>query len=209
MSKKFIAVLLILSGCLISQNNRPIVSSPEQALQKFVQGNDAYIKSRKNNADISLNLRENTANMGQKPYAVIVTCSDSRVPPEHIFLAGIGDLFVIRTAGNVIDNIALGSIEYGVRHLGEKLVVIMGHSHCGAVSAAVEGHAEGYITYIIDAIKPGIDGAASITDAERLNIANSYKDVMESAIVRDLMESNEIDVVQAKYEIETGKVTFY
>ena len=203
------AVLLVLSGCFNSQNNQSSVNSPEQGLQKLVQGNDKYINNRRNNADISIKLRESTASMGQKPYAVIVTCSDSRVPPEHIFSAGIGELFVVRTAGNVIDNFVLGSIEYGVKHLGAKVIVIMGHDQCGAVSAAMAGHAEGHITYIVEEIKSAIEGAVDSIEAERLNITHSYLGVMESTLVKELLELNEIVIVQAKYEMQTGRVTFF
>ena len=96
--------------------------------------------------------REDTSENGQHPYAVIVTCSDSRVPAEHIFNAGIVELFFIRTAGNVIGDYALGSVEYGAEYLGTKLIVVLGHTNCGAVDAALHGGAHGAIATITDEI---------------------------------------------------------
>ena len=185
--------------------NELTIHSPEQALQKLIHGNDLYLNNGRNDADISTKRREDTYKDGQKPYAVIVTCSDSRVPPEHIFSAGIGDLFVVRTGGNVVDKFALGSIEFAVKHLGARIVVIMGHDQCGAVSSAMAGHIEGHITCVVEEIQSGIKGAKDAAEAEILNIAHSYRKVMESAIVSELVESNKIAVVQAKYTLQTGK----
>jgi carbonic anhydrase len=187
-----------------------VINSPEQAIARLIEGNDVYRNSKNNNADISQSLREHTAKNEQRPYAVILTCSDSRVPPEHIFSAGIGDLFVIRTAGNVVGYFDIGSVEYGVRYLGAKVIVVMGHTMCGAVAAALEGmQFAGRIADIVNEIQPVINGAAGTIEAENLNIAHSYKKVLESPIVRELMDSNKIDVVQAKYDLHTGKVDFF
>jgi len=185
------------------------VSTAEQALQKLKQGNAAYLNSKKNDADISVSLRKHTSQNGQKPYAVIVSCSDSRVPPEHVFMAGIGELFVIRTAGHVISDFDLGSIEYGVKHLGAKIIVVLGHSGCGAVAAALVGQAEGYIQNILDEIKPVIRGVADAAEAEKLNVAHSYRQILKSAIVKELLDQNIISIKQAKYELETGEVIFF
>jgi carbonic anhydrase len=177
---------------------------------KLTQGNEAYIKNKNNTADISQDIREKTANNGQKPFAVILTCSDSRVPPEHIFSAGIGELFVVRTAGLTLSNFDIGSIEYGVMYLGAKLIVVMGHTQCGAVAAALDGkHPDGHVADVIADIRPAIEGAKGTTEAENLNIERTYRKVMESQIVRDLMEEGKISVVEAKYDLRTGKVDFF
>lgn len=115
------------------QNNRLTALN---ALERLKEGNKIYINSEKGAGDVSPQKRLFTSKNGQNPYAVIVSCSDSRVIPECIFSAGIGDLFVIRVAGNVIDNHQLGSIEYAVGHLGCNLVVVLGYTMCGAVGAA-------------------------------------------------------------------------
>ena len=108
------------------------------ALDKLLSGNSAYV-SGNINPNVDANLREDLVTNGQHPYAVVITCSDSRVPPELIFNAGLGEVFVIRTAGNVVSDFEIGSVEYGVEHLGSPLVIVLGHTNCGAVTAAVEG----------------------------------------------------------------------
>lgn len=112
-----------------------ITISPKDALEKLKEGNRKYITSEFNSSDISQSKRADALANGQVPYAIIITCSDSRVIPENIFMTGIGELFVIRIAGNVIDEHQLGSIEYAASHLGAPLIVVMGHTHCGAVDA--------------------------------------------------------------------------
>lgn len=109
-----------------------ITTTPAKALEKLKAGNASYIDAKVNSEDISQAKRTDTLVNGQKPYAIIITCSDSRVIPENIFMTGIGELFVIRIAGNVIDEHQLGSIEYAASHLGAPLIVVMGHTHCGA-----------------------------------------------------------------------------
>ena len=127
--------------------------SAELAVKKLVEGNKLFLKSKSGTGDISPEKRKDTAENGQHPYAIIITCSDSRVIPESIFNAGIGDLFVIRVAGNVMDDHQLGSVEYAAHHLGVKLIVVLGHDHCGAVDAAVNHDPDGYIKFITDEIK--------------------------------------------------------
>jgi carbonic anhydrase len=186
-----------------------VENSPEQAMLRLTLGNNEYISS-KNNADVLQYLRDSTAVNEQNPYAIILTCSDSRINPEYIFSAGIGDLFIIRTAGNVVSPFDIGSIEYAVKYLGTKVIVVMGHSLCGAVAAAYNGmHLDGHVADIIDEILPGISGAADAVEAENLNIAHSYERVLESAIVRELKEANKIIVVKAKYDLRSGRVDFF
>lgn len=107
------------------------------ALERLKAGNQIYLNAKKGSGDVSPARRLSTSEEGQKPYAVIVSCSDSRVIPEYIFSAGIGELFVVRVAGNVIEGYQLGSIEYAVEHLGCRLVIVLGHTRCGAVSAGL------------------------------------------------------------------------
>ena len=129
--------------------------SAEDALKRLKKGNEIYLNAKTGSGDISADIRLATSVNGQKPYAVIVTCSDSRVIPEYIFSAGIGELFVIRVAGNVIDNHQLGSIEYAAEHLGCKLVVVLGHTQCGEVGAASK-QKFGYVGFICDDIRRAI-----------------------------------------------------
>ena len=174
----------------------------EQTLKKLKCGNEAYLTAEKSSGDISPAIREETCKHGQHPYAVIVTCSDSRVIPESIFTAGIGELFVIRAAGNVIDNVQLGSIEYAVDHLGCPLVVVLGHSHCGAVDAAINHKPTGYVKFITDEIKKAVGEEKDDVKACCLNVKNSVMRIKES------LQTVELKVVGAIYHIESGKVEF-
>ena len=178
-------------------------------MERLKRGNQSFVEAEKNPGDISRMIRTNTSRDGQKPVAVIVTCSDSRVPPEHIFSAGIGELFVIRTAGNVIGDFELGSIEYAVGHLGVRVVVVLGHNHCGAVAAALSGHGEGHIQAIIDEIRPALKAHKDVSVCERLNIENSIARILGSSLIRAGVESGKVRVSGAKYDISSGQVEFY
>ena len=179
---------------------------PDEVLKKLVQGNDDFVSEKANTADISKKRRETTTTDGQHPYAIVVTCADSRVPVEHIFSAGVGDIFVIRVAGNVVGDIELASIDYGIKHCGAKVVMVMGHTKCGAVSAAAAGYDEEYISSIMGIIKPVIAGTNDISEAEKLNVKNSYDAVVKSGIVKEKVEKHELKVVQAIFHINDGKV---
>lgn len=181
--------------------------TPEQILSFMIEGNKKYVENLSSNADISTSRREETATNGQHPYALVVTCSDSRVPPEHIFSAGLGDLFVVRTAGNVIGDFELGSIEYGVLHLGIKVVIVMGHSGCGAVSAAFGDSEDSKLGCIIDEIKNAIGNETDKTSAENKNIMNSVSVISNDESIKS--KASEIKITPAKYDIHSGKVEFF
>ena len=181
--------------------------SAEEALLKLQAGNRLFRDADKSCGDISPEIREKTCREGQHTYAVIVTCSDSRVIPESIFSAGIGDLFVIRVAGNVIDNHQLGSIEYAASHLGLRLIVVLGHNHCGAVDAAINHDPEGYIRYITDEIRLAIGDETDDYRACCLNVRRSVSVIEESLEIRHEEESG-LRVVGALYHLEDGAVEF-
>ena len=176
--------------------------SAEEALAKLQEGNKTYLNASSNPGNISPEIRKDTCTNGQFPYAVVVTCSDSRVIPESIFSAGIGELFTIRVAGNVIDNHQLGSIEYAADHLGSNLVVVLGHTNCGAVGAAIGGGAEGFIKSITDEIKSAIGDEKDELRACCLNVNNSIKRIT------DAIDIPSLKVVGAIYNIEDGSVEF-
>lgn len=180
----------------------------EEAKQKLIAGNQAYISAKTASMDVSAAVLTDAAQHGQEPYAIIVTCSDSRVIPEAIFSAGIGDLFVIRVAGNVIDSHQLGSIEYAAEHLGTRLIVVLGHTHCGAVDAAIRHAPEGYIRYITDEIAKAIGDETDDFTACCLNVRHSCE-VIESSlqIQRDESECG-LTVLGAVYHLESGAVEF-
>ena len=178
----------------------------EQALTKLKQGNETYLKNQ-NDGDISLLKRQDTFQNGQHPYAIIISCSDSRVIPESAFNAGIGDLFVIRVAGNVMDDHQLGSVEYAAHHLNVKLIVVLGHTHCGAVDAAVHHNPDGYIKFITDEIKQAIGDEKEDYKACCLNVKHSVQIIENSfEILRE--EQHGLKVIGAVYHIENGKVDF-
>lgn len=178
--------------------------SADEALKKLKEGNEEYVASGKNSGDISGEIRSYTCHNGQKPYAVIIGCSDSRAIPEVVFNAGIGDLFVIRVAGNVIDPQQLGSVEYAVDHLGVNLVVVMGHDHCGAVAAAMSGGADGNIKSITDDIIKAIGDEKNEYRASCLNAQCSA-----DKIRKGMPSSPEVKIISAVYNIESGKVEYF
>ena len=199
-----------------SNTQTATIENADDAIRALQAGNESYLSGTAT-MNVSESLRTDLATNGQKPHTVVITCSDSRVPPELLFNSGLGELFVIRTAGNVVDEFEIGSVEYAADHLGSPLVLVMGHSHCGAVGAAVEGHAEGNIESIVEEITPSVEKAKEeatsedeiTTKAEDLNVENSIKNLRESEILKGLEDSGKIKIVGAKYDIDTGKVTFF
>ncbi len=179
--------------------------SAQQAITRLMEGNSRFIESRNEIGDISKEIRVDTAQNGQHPYAIVVACSDSRIIPEAVFNAGIGELFVIRVAGNVIDNHQLGSIEYASEHLGTKLIMVLGHTHCGAVDAAINHDPEGFIKYITDDIRSAIGKETDPYRACCLNVRHCVK-VIESSLEIQREEAEGLQVVGAVYDIETGAV---
>lgn len=179
---------------------------PDEALKRLIKGNKRYIAARRIIGDISAEQRKRTLG-GQNPYAVIIACSDSRVIPEAIFTAGIGELFVIRVAGNVMDKHQLGSVEYAVEHLGTRLVVVLGHDYCGAVDAALHHEASGHVKFITDEIKRAIGGERDDYRACCLNAKNSAK-VIEESLSLPTDGEEEVRVVAAMVRLESGEVDF-
>ncbi len=179
------------------------------SLAKLFSGNGNFLKKADKNLMAELS-------KGQHPYAVVVTCSDSRVSPEIIFDENLGKIFVVRTAGNVVDEIALGSIEYAVEHLHVPLVIVMGHQSCGAVKAAIEakGEPEGNIGAIIKEIMPSVKKVKAAAKADK-NIENkviieNVKNVManitlKSSIMNEEIKHGKVQVIGFYYSIETGK----
>ena len=184
------------------------LTTAADAIYRLAAGNLKYLNAMRGCGDISRRVRLSTAANGQSPYAIIVTCSDSRVIPEHIFSAGIGELFVIRLAGNVIDDHQLGSIEYAAGHLGCKLVVVLGHTHCGAVDAAIHHQPEGYIKYITDEIKKAIGDETDPYKASCLNVRHSVREIEKSLCISRIEDETGLRVVGAMYHIEDGSVEF-
>lgn len=180
----------------------------EEAKKKLIEGNKKYIAEKITTIDVSEKILINTSQRGQKPYAIIITCSDSRVIPEAIFSAGIGDLFVIRVAGNVIDSHQLGSVEYAAEHLGTGLIVVLGHDHCGAVDAAMNHEPEGYIKYITDEIVKAIGDEKNEFKACCLNVKHSCEIIERSLQIQKDEREYGLQVLGAIYHLDSGEVEF-
>ena len=180
--------------------------SAAEALEKLKKGNERYLAAESNPGDVSQKIRKATCEEGQSPYAIVVTCSDSRVIPESIFSAGIGELFTIRVAGNVMDNHQMGSVEYAADHLGTKLAVVLGHTNCGAVGAAVSSDPGGFVKYITDEIKKAIGDEKDPVKASCLNVQNSVAAIRDS--LKEMVEKGGLTVCGALYHIDSGEVEF-
>ena len=218
----FVLAMLLFSGCAAdappavprSGTAASLAASPQQALALLQDGNQRFVQGRFAAKDLSAE-RRHALTAGQAPFAVIVCCSDSRVTPELIFDQGLGDIFIVRVAGNVTDAVVLGSVEYGVEHLHAPLVVVLGHEHCGAVQAAVEGgEAPGQIEALVAKIRPsvrqaqaeGLQGAAAVARATDLNVQASCDAVGASPVVAHLVTDRKVIVVGAKYHLGSGQV---
>ncbi len=178
--------------------------SAAEALELLRAGNREFIGAGRPLGDVSSEVRARTCREGQTPYAVVITCSDSRVIPEAIFSAGIGDIFVIRSAGNVIGDHELGSTEYAVSHLGCPLVLVLGHTNCGAVDAAIHNGGHGFVKCITDEIGRAIGCETDPTRASVLNVQRAVEVLRRSLGCGE----NGPEFVGALYHIDTGKVEF-
>lgn len=175
-------------------------------LNRLLEGNKRYMSGKLAEKDVG-SAREASKNK-QTPFATILTCSDSRVVPEFIFDANVGELFVIRNAGNIIDDIVLGTIEYGTEHLGTPLLVVLGHEKCGAVTAACSGgECPPNIAAIMSKIKPAKakgGGVEEVIDNNMKNVVDEIRDGSE--ITRHLEKEGRLKIVEIKYFFEDGRV---
>ena len=187
--------------------------TPETALTVLREGNDRFVKNLKTQRN-HLDLVEETSS-GQYPFAVVLSCIDSRVPAELVFDQGIGDIFSVRVAGNIVNEDILGSIEYGCAVAGSKILIVLGHTKCGAVTAACENVELGNITALLRKIKPAIETVklttekVAIEDVAIENVRQSIKEVRaKSSILADLEKEAKIKIVGAIYNVEIGNVSF-
>lgn len=202
----------------------PKVNNADEALELLKLGNKRFVDDKVKHFNLGFDRREFLAN-GQNPHTVVVACSDSRVTPEYIFDQGLGDLFVIRVAGNVISEEEIGSIEYAVDHLDVSLVVLMGHEKCGAVTAAVDAsmneeiESTENIDSILDRIQPAVEKAKEsdgnlkgdelVEKSVDENIELTLSDLVEnSELVVNRIKDGKLKIMGAKYQLDTGKVEF-
>jgi carbonic anhydrase len=188
------------------------------ARQMLAAGNERFASGKAERPNTDLDRVRSTGKNGQAPFATILSCADSRVPVETVFDRGVGDLFVVRVAGNVADRDVLASIEYAAEHLGTRLIVVMGHTQCGAVKAAVDNaKLGGNLPTLVDQIQPAVQiarrkhpsaGAKKLLeDAIEENVRVQILQVAErSPPLRRMLEKHEIEITGAVYDIETGRV---
>jgi carbonic anhydrase len=177
-------------------------------VERLIDGNRCFLSAERNPGDFSPALRRETAENGQRPHSIVICCSDSRVVPESVFSAGLGELFVIRVAGNVLDAHQLGSIEYAAAHLGCRLILVLGHTGCGAVSAALSGHSEGYIRYITDEVLLAVGGERDPDAACRLNVLHAVERIRGAFREHPEIPSAGLEVRGAVYDIRSGEVVW-
>ena len=190
--------------------------TPQDAHRILVEGNKRFVQNIKTQRNLIEQVSQ--TRQGQYPFAVVLSCIDSRVPVELVFDQGIGDLFSVRVAGNIINEDVLGSMEYACKVAGSKIVVVMGHTKCGAVTAACNGVTLGNITPLLHKIKPAVDEVKTDTttmddDAiEKVSIANVRHSMdrirKESPILASMEQNGEIKIVGASYSVASGKVKF-
>lgn len=192
------------------------VLTPDQALTRLQRGNARFVAGWPDHPDQSARRRREVAVEGQRPYAAILACADSRVPPEIIFDEGLGNLFVVRVAGNVLDDMIIGSLEYAVEHLMVSLIVVMGHDACGAVTAAVGQAAatHSHIDAIVQALQPAATAAKAhggdmVSHAIDANVRLTVNQLKTSEpLLRQRFNDGRLKIVGARYRLESGEVHF-
>jgi carbonic anhydrase len=209
-------ISIALAACAPAQVNvEAPVANADEALQRLLEGNQRYAANRSTDLNESQSRRAELA-MGQSPFATIFSCVDSRVPPELIFDRGLGDLFVIRTAGQVIDKAVLGSLEFGVAELKIPLLMVLGHEKCGAVKATVEAvennaEAEAEINWLVDGIRPAVAAAKGqsgdlLDNAVKANVGLTVERLKGSPILSEAISKGELKIVGGLYDLDTGIV---
>jgi carbonic anhydrase len=204
--------LLAVAGTAAAPSDHPApLIDGTQALRRLLDGNQRYVDGKATCTNQSKDRRAELAN-GQHPFAAILGCSDSRVPPEIVFDRGLGDLFVVRLAGNVADTVAIESIDYAVKHLGTRLVIVLGHDRCGAVTAAVKGHEEpGDVGPMLAELRPAVTATKHtpgdpVANAIRANVELTVDKLKNSKPLRAMVQSRELKIAGAIYRLDTGKV---
>ena len=205
-----------IGGVAFAAEGEEVHVSPDDALKMLLDGNARYVAAKAEHPAQSAERRMEVAK-GQHPFAAILGCADSRVPPELLFDRGLGDLFVVRVAGNIADDAAIGSIEYAVEHLHAPLVMVLGHEKCGAVQAAVDtfdqmGEAPGHLGALTKPIQPAVAQAKTrggdLLDAAIIaNVANVTAQLkMSEPLLAHMLHDEQINVVGARYDLDTGEV---
>ena len=177
-----------------------------EIINRLKQGNKLYMKSTSNPADVSLSVRQDTCQNGQHPSTIVICCSDSRVIPEDIFSVGIGEIFTIRVAGNVITDSQLGSIQYAAGHLHCKVILVLGHTHCGAIDATIHGGAHGFVKCLTDEIALAIGNEKNEYKASCINAQKAVEKIKTSLADDHESITKDTDIIAAVYHIDDGHI---
>jgi carbonic anhydrase len=208
-----------LSDDVMTQEDQEAIT-PEEILAGMQEGNERYVNNDLTPRDYSAQVSQTTD--GQYPEAIVISCVDSRVPVEQVFDKGVGDIFVARVAGNFVNEDILGSTEFATAVAGSKVIVVMGHEHCGAVKSAIDEVEMGNITAMLDKIEPAVDMAAEeyegettsannefVTDVVNTNVRYTIEQMREnSPIIAELERNGDVVIAGAFYDLDTGRVTF-
>lgn len=182
----------------------------QDTVERLKTGNARFVDD-KLDGKLQDSQRRSALTGGQQPYAIVLSCADSRVVPELAFDAGLGELFVVRVAGNVANNSSIASMEYAVAHCGSKVIVVLGHQACGAVTAAMNGGDNGHnLNHLLSHITPALAASpegASVTDVVKVNASLTAKELLtRSSIIRNAVEKGDVKILPAYYNLDSGKV---
>jgi len=189
--------------------------TPDKALEMLKAGNQRFVENKQGERNFSEQIAQTSA--GQYPFAVVLGCVDSRVPPEVVFDLGIGDIFGIRIAGNFVNEDILGSMEFATRVVGAKHILVLGHTNCGAIQGAKDQVELGNLTGLVNKLQPAVKAAKEfsaggdldINDIAEMNVKLTIEQIkQQSPILRELWENGEIGISGGMYDVSTGKVTF-
>lgn len=191
---------------------RLYIMNHQEVLNRLQEGNSRFVAD-KLDSKLQDGVRRDELTSGQQPHTIVLSCADSRVVPELAFDAGLGELFVLRVAGNVANTSTIASIEYAVAHCGSRVIVVLGHQSCGAVTAAMAGGDNGHnLNHLLAHITPAISAApegASINDVVKVNAEKTVEDLSSrSTIIGDAVASGSVKIVPAYYNLDSGKVDF-
>ena len=203
-----------LGSNLLAAEKKPVEEeiTPDKALQELLDGNERFAKRKRRNPDQTYSRLVEVAK-GQKPFASILGCADSRVPSEIVFDQGLGDLFVCRIAGNIATTQQIGSLEFGSLVLGSKVIMVVGHERCGAVEAAIKGaEVPGRIGSLLEAIKPSVESSKAksgdkLENACKANVLAQVEKLKSSTVLSELIKAEKLKIVGGYYDLDTGEIS--
>ncbi|WP_251958313.1 carbonic anhydrase [Nostoc commune] len=202
------------SSLLAAEKKAPVEDdiTPDKALQELLEGNERFVKAKRRNPHQTRSRLVEVAK-GQKPFASVLGCADSRVPSEIVFDQGLGDLFVCRVAGNIATREEIGSLEFGSLVLGAKVIMVVGHERCGAVDAAIKGaQVPGQIGSLLEAIKPSVESSKEqsgdkLENACKANVLAQIEKLKSSSVLSELIKAEKLKIVGGYYDLDTGRIS--